>query len=223
VVTRVPDPPQWPDRLRLADDLWVIAHSDRTVRLNEVALGLALAGGLLGELALSGHIVMRDGIVSVRDETPPVDAACHAIAEQILAEPRRHHVRVWLKFLSHSAPEAVVGRLLRAGLIAPVEQRRRLARTSVVHRPVDANQAYWRSLRLRYALAGRYGPTEWDDMFLAGLVEAAGFLPAVLNDDHVAARAYLADWLPRADPPALYELVCTVATLVGDAVLGARL
>jgi hypothetical protein len=223
VVTRVSDPPRWPERLRLADDLWIIVHSDRTVRLNEVALGLALAGALLGELALSGHIAVRDGNVSVTDETPPTDAACHAILEQILAESPRHHVRVWVKFLAASAEQTVIARLLRARLVERVQQRRRLVRTTVVHRPGDRSQAYWRSVRLKRALAGRYGPTRWDDMFLAGLVDATGFLPAVLQEDHVAGHTYLAQWLPRADPPSLHELAAAVATLVGDAVLGARL
>jgi hypothetical protein len=219
---RYSDPPRWPETLRPADDLWIIAHSDRTIRVNSVALGLGLAGALLGELALSGHIAIRGGNVSVRDETPPADAACHTIVEQILAEPR-HHVRVWLKFLATGAEQTMVTRLLRAGLVEPVQQRHRLVHTTLVHRPVDENKAYWRSLRLKNALAGKFGQREWPDVFLAGLIDAAGFLPAVLREDHAAGHAYLEHWLPYSDPPALTELVDAVATLVGDAVLGARL
>jgi hypothetical protein len=104
---------------------------------------------------------------------------------------------------------------VRAGLVEREQQRRRLVQTSVVYRPVDPNQAYWRPVLLKHALAGRYGPTSWADMFLAGLVEATGFLPAVLQEDHAAGRSYLAHWLPRADPPSLNELVVAVRTLVG--------
>jgi hypothetical protein len=218
-VSRASDPQPWPDRLHLADDFWVIAHHDRSgrPRLNETALGLGLAAALLGELVLSGHVAVHDRNVYVTDETPPADATSHAILEQLVAESHPHHVQVWVKFLADSAAATVTTRLVRAGLVEREQRRRRLVQTSVVHRPVDPKQAYWRPVLLRHALAGRYGPTGWDDMFLAGLVEATGFLPAVLQEDHAAGRSYLAHWLPRADPPALNELVTAVRALVGHA------
>jgi hypothetical protein len=216
------DPRQWPRHLLLADDFWFIANHDRTGRpkLTPPTLGLGLAGALLGELVLSGHLAIHDRNVYVVDQTPPADATSHLILEQLVAEPGRHHVHVWLKFLATSAAQTVTIRLLRAGLVERVAHRR-LRRTTVTYRPVDPSQAYWRSVRLKHALAGKYGPTGWDDMFLAGLVDATGLLPAVLREDQPTGHAYLAQWLPGADPPSLADLVTAVATLVGDAVLGA--
>ncbi|GII23337.1 GOLPH3/VPS74 family protein [Planosporangium mesophilum] len=223
-MTRSSGPHERPERLRLADDFWLIAHHDRSgrPRLNPLALGLGLAGALLGELATTGHLTIHDRHVHVTDDTPPADATSHGILEQIATKSRAHPVPVWLKFLAGSATETVTTRLVRAGLVQREQQRRRLGRINVVHRPTDRNQACWRSVRLRHALAGRYGGTPWDDMFLAGLADATGLLPKVLGDDHPAGRAYVARWLPRSDPPALYELAIAVETLVGDAVLGAR-
>ncbi|GAA1789394.1 GPP34 family phosphoprotein [Planosporangium flavigriseum] len=208
---------RWSDRLHLADDFWVIVHNADSgrPRLNETRRSLGLAGALLGELVLSGHLVIHDRNVYITDVTPPVDATSHLILEQIVAESQAHHVQVWVKFLADSAAATMTDRLMRAGLVEREQQRRRLRQTTVVYRPVDPNRAYWRPVLLRQALAGRYGPTGWPDMFLAGLVEATGLLPAVLQEDHAAGRSYLAHWLPRADPPSLNELVVAVRALVG--------
>ena len=50
---------------RLADDLYLVAHHEITGRphLQPRALGLGLAGGLLGELALAGTIRLTRGLV----------------------------------------------------------------------------------------------------------------------------------------------------------------
>jgi hypothetical protein len=218
---RLSDARAWPEQLRLGDDFWLIAHNDSTgrPRLNPLALGLGLAGALLGELVLSGNIAVLDGRVMVLDERPPADAAAHSILEQVLAEPQ-HGVRTWLSFLGHSADQTVTTRLLRVGLVER-EQDRRLFKTVVVHKPVDMSQAFWRAARLKDVLAGTRGQPTWQDVFLAGLIEATGLLRAVLWESSSASAAYLHHYLPRADP-SLQDLVTEVATLVGDAVLGAH-
>jgi hypothetical protein len=69
---------------RLADDLYLLAHHERTGRphLQPRAIGLGLAGALLAELMLLGTICIRPEGFVVANHTPPGDES-HDVTQEI--------------------------------------------------------------------------------------------------------------------------------------------
>src|SRR6266516_3964834 len=65
----------------VADQLFFVAHHDRDgrPRLHQRAVALGLAGALLGELVLLGHLDVYDSAVYVVHREPPHDALDHSI------------------------------------------------------------------------------------------------------------------------------------------------
>lgn len=211
----------WAEHLRVGDDLWLIAHDDRSgrERVSSVALDCGLAGALLGELVLSRNIQVREGRIHVLTGKLPDDQTTLEVLENILAEPH-HDLRTWLSYLSHSATDVVTSRLVRAGMLEPQESRR-FFKTVIVHRPSDHEGAFWRSGRLEAALAGSRGQTTWGEIFLGGLLEAVGLLQVDLWDDAAGIASFVAGVMAKADP-SLREITTTVHSLIGEAVLKIR-
>jgi hypothetical protein len=157
----------------VADDLYLLAHDDRTGRpsLGPRPLGIGLAGALLAELMLGGSIgLWPDGSVAAHRSWPG-DELGRRVRDQIAAEREPHPLREWLLFLGRGAAEDVAQRLEGAGYL-------RHARSWVPGRPgrwvpVDANWAFASILRVRSALdpARPSGPRE---AALAGLAVACG-------------------------------------------------
>ena len=215
----------WQAPMRPADDLWCIAHEKRDwrCRLHPKTLGLALAGALLGELVLAGRVaIVEDDEVEVRDVEPPDDAFQHVMLAYIRSE-KPLDVRTWLQFFAaDKAKSLVVERLLLAGLAEVVEVSRLRRNTSRELWPSDLDKAVWRPLRLRHLIMGdqRTMPAAtWDEITLAGLVQAVGLLPSVLWEEHAAGDAWLRQLIGEQAPPDLRRLCAAVQTLVGDAVL----
>jgi Golgi phosphoprotein 3 (GPP34) len=74
----------------VADDLWLLAHGDRTGRplLPPRPLGTGLAGALLAELMLDGWVGLRpDGAVVIGEGVPAAAVAGQVLVRQIAAEP----------------------------------------------------------------------------------------------------------------------------------------
>ena len=207
----------------LADELFCIAHDDRTgrPRLHPRVTGLGLAAALLGELVLFGRVDIADGGVYVVHRDPPADALAHATMAQLLAQPQHRDVRTWLAFLAETALDAVAQRLVLAGVWQQTEHRR-FARTRVSYLPVDANQVVWRSVRLARLLTA-VEPIGEPDAMLAGLVAVTGLADEVL-------------WQPQLREPGLarisaevrqlrwplYHVLSFTESAVGDAVLAPR-
>ena len=159
---------------RLADDLYLLAHDDRTgkPRLGPRQLGLGLAGGLLAEQLLADQIgVAPGGLVCVtghrrRDRQPP-----GGLLGQIAAEPALLPVRDWLEFLSRTSARQVADRLEQAGYLITVP--RRIPGRAGRRVPRNPDWAITPISRARAALhprhpAGPYGCA------LAGLAAASG-------------------------------------------------
>src|SRR5215472_4482054 len=112
------------------------------------AQGLGLAGGLLAELMLAGHIgLWHEGVVAV-GRTAPEDALADRLLGLMANERERHPVRDWLVFLGRTAAEDVARRLEGAGYLTRVGGRWRSRRWV----PVDADSAFSPLLRVRAAL-----------------------------------------------------------------------
>jgi hypothetical protein len=215
----------WQAPMRPADDLWLIAHQQRNwrCRLHPRTLGVALTGGLLGELLLAGCVaIAEDDAVEFRDVGPPRDAFLHVVLAYMRSEPPLD-VRTWLKFFAEGkATSLVVERLQLAGLAEAVEVSRLRRRPSREVWPTDVTAAVWRPMRLRDLILGKRSAilaATWADITTAGLVQAVGLLPAVLFEEHAAGDARLRQILDDQAPPDLRRLCAAVQTLVGDAVL----
>jgi hypothetical protein len=158
---------------RVADDLYLMAHHERTGKplLQPRPLGLGLAGGLLAELMLGGSIGPRyDGTV-LAGRTWPADDLTRRVRDQIAAEPEPRSLTEWLAYLARTAAPDVAARLERAGYLTrardwvPWRPGRRV--------PVDPDWAFGPLLRVRSALdrSRRFDPRE---AILAGLAVACG-------------------------------------------------
>lgn len=201
-----------------ADEFFLVAHNDSRgkARLNPTATGLGLAGALLGELVLYGHVTVAAGQVTVLDRRPPADALAHTVLDQLMGEPQHRAVRTWLSFLAQTAAGAVGERLARAGVLRRQESRR-LLRTTVSYQPVDLNAAAWPATRLR-ALLDRPEPPNVPDALLLGLISAAGLTREVLWSAGPRAHHRLSLLVPALPAP-LKELVAQTEAAVGAAVL----
>ncbi|SCE70255.1 Golgi phosphoprotein 3 (GPP34) [Micromonospora coriariae] len=202
----------------IADEFFLIAHNDSRgkAKLHPAATGLGLAGGLLGELILYGHITVSGGHVTVIDRRPPGDALAHTVLDQLIGESQHQAVRTWLSFLAQSATTSVGERLARAGMLRRQESRR-LLRTSVSYLPIDLNAVAWPATRLR-ALLDRPDPPSVRDALLLGLVVASGLTREVLWSAGPRAHHRLNVLIPALPPP-LKELVAHTEAAVGAAVL----
>ena len=156
----------------LADDLYLIAHHERTGRLllSPRAAGLGLAAALLAELVLAGCVDIAGGLAGATGAGAPDDGLAAGVLGVLAGEQPPRPVADWLAFLARTAPADVAGRLERAGyLVAAPALPWRAARW----RPADPDCAFAPVTRVKSALsAGR--PADVQDMALAGLAAACG-------------------------------------------------
>lgn len=210
--------------LLLADELFCVAHDDRTgrSRLRHRVLALGLAAGLLGELVLFRRVEILDGGVlrlASREALP--EALAHGILQHLLAQPHHRDVRIWLAFLADFAVESVAHRLVLAGVWERVE-RRRLGRVRVSHLPVDANVVAWRAMRLGRLLISPE-PIAEADVMLAGLVAITGLTKVVLwQPEHRESALTRIHAEVRRLPWPLHHLLAFTEVALGDAVLAPR-
>ena len=181
---------RWP---LVADDLWRIAHEDRTGvrRADSRVIGLGLAAALLSELTLAGQIDLAAGQVCLTADvvaaltTPAAVRARQRfgaasilpdrIADELLtiifdeAEPLP--VETWLEYLASRAAAQVARRLFDAGHVTRASSWRGLHR-QVVYQPVDDAAAAWPAARLLLPLQGARADDV--DVILLGLCRAMG-------------------------------------------------
>lgn len=209
---------------RLTDDLYLIGFQEQTGRalVSDAVAGLGLAGGLLAELVLGGHLVVHDSLLyPTAGVAAPSDQLLWEVLRVLVGQREPQGVETWLRFLAADAVTDVRHRMCAAGLLARVRTRR----LGVTHRdrylPSDSNTAAWPAIRLaRRLCAGE--PVVVPDMVLAGLVQATGLLKHVLwGPEHAPGFAY-ADWLRHVLPEPLAVIVAHTETAVGQHVLTRR-
>lgn len=207
--------------LLLADDFFFVAHDSISLRrrLSERAIGLGLAGALLGEQVLFRQITIRRGQLRIVNDQPPRDGLAHTVWDHLCAEPDVTSVRDWLRFLSRDAYHHVGQRLVREGHLH-VRETRRFLRTTTAYEPAATTRAGWPESRLAKRLSSGL-QIEPPDVVLAGLVEATGLDAYVLAGTPSSARQYLRRLLSGL-PASLRDLIDETAATVGDAVLSAR-
>ena len=202
---------------RLADDLYLMAHHERTGRPLLAARpgGLGLAGALLGELILAGAISLTAGQVMVTGPAPGEELAA-AVLGLVAGEQQPRPAGEWLAFLARTAPAAVAGRLEQAGYLTAARSWRGPRWV-----PVDADCAFAPVTRVNAALSPSR-PGDAQAVALAALAAACGlgarlglYLPA-------ASRHRLPGAAGRLDP-ALREVITQTQAAVDSAVLAHRL
>jgi Golgi phosphoprotein 3 (GPP34) len=203
----------------VADDLYLMAHHETSGRpfLQPRPLGIGLAGALLAELMLDGHVFVGDDGAVAADPTLPGDDLARQIRDQIVGEPEPHVVLEWLLFLGQSAAGGVGRRLERAGYLIRVGGR--VPWRSPRWVPADPDWAFAPLLRARPATdAAR--PLTAHAAILAGLATGCGL------------RFRLDQYLPTAGrsieqavsllTPDLRQLDGSVQAAVAGAVLAHR-
>jgi Golgi phosphoprotein 3 (GPP34) len=161
---------------RVADDVFLLAHDDRSGRpwLAARPLGLGLAAGLLAELMLGDQPALRvgrDGGLWIAREVPRTAISGHPLLRQVGVEPRPRPVAEWLAFLAQSAVRDVGVRLEQAGYLTRVSRRLPGLASRLV--PADASWAFAPVNRVVAALDSR---RSWEPYTaaLAGLAYACG-------------------------------------------------
>jgi hypothetical protein len=131
----------------VADDLYLMAHHETSGKpfLQPRPLGIGLAGALLAELMLGGHVVTGSDSTVAAGPTLPGDDLARQVRNQIAGEPEQHLLLEWLLFLGQSVTGGVGRRLERAGYLIPAG---RLAPRWV---PADPDWAFAPLLRARPA------------------------------------------------------------------------
>jgi len=208
--------------LGVAGDLYFVLHEERTgVRqAPERVAGILVATALIGELVLSGHLVLTPdaGLDAHRSARAPLESLGRDLV-QAVGDPRQDRaLSGWLAFLALDAVHDVQRRLLRAGILIAVS-RRRLGTRRTQLLAVDSTTAAWPGIRLARQLSGREQVTLPDALLIA-LVQVSGLMGRVLWDpadqrhghDHVRAVC-------QALPPPLALLVAHADTAVADQVL----
>jgi hypothetical protein len=203
---------------RLADDLYLIAHHERTGRplLAPRAAGLGLAGALLAELILADAIAITAGMV-VAGPAPPGEALATGLLDQVTAEPQRHPVPDWLAFLARPAPQQVAGRLAQAGYLTPAPAWPPWRGQRWV--PVDADCAFAPVTRIYSVLGSAHGDAQ--GAALAALAAACGLGARLCLYLPPGSRARLDQAPPWLDP-GLREVITQTQAAVDAAVLAHR-
>ncbi|HEV2376184.1 MAG TPA: GPP34 family phosphoprotein [Streptosporangiaceae bacterium] len=155
----------------LADDLYLVAHHEVSGKpyVQPRALGLGLAGGLLAELVLAGHVgVWRDEVV-VAGHVPSEEGLAGRLISLVASEHERHPVRDWLLFLSPTVGTDVAKRLEHAGYLRRAGSRWHRERWA----PMDPDWAFAPLLRV-WAALDPTRPLTARGAALAGLAAACG-------------------------------------------------
>jgi Golgi phosphoprotein 3 (GPP34) len=206
---------------RIADDLYLLAHSDLTGRpyIQPRPLGLGLAGGLLAELGLAGALVVAgEHVTASARHRPPGDALAGQVLGLVAGEREGHPVRDWLAYLARTAPAGVASRLAaagylaRAGRLAPWRPARWV--------PADRDSAFAPVLRARAALdAAR--PLSVHAGVLAGLADACGLGFRLAEYAPVQGVRPVGQIAACLDP-SLGDLIAQTRTAVDSALLAHR-
>lgn len=182
-----------PDEYPLANDLYLIAHDagSGARRLSRSATGLASAGALLCELALTNHVQVADTgrLIAVPNRVAPVDELGMTLTEEVARE-KPAHVGDWITYLGMRAEDEVRDRLVRGRCLAA--ETPRWLRRSPKYMPTVRANAPWREARLFAMATGRI-PMALPDRVLLGLVRASGLLGAVMADAQWAHRRRCGD------------------------------
>jgi hypothetical protein len=211
----------------VANDFYLICFEEQTgrSRISDAVAALGLSGGLLAELVLGGHLIVRDAaLYAAAGIPPPGDRLLWEILHVVCRQQPGQPVETWLRFLATDAVTDVRNRMCAAGLLARVRTRRLAGgrdRYRYRYLPTDSNAAAWPGIRLAKVLCA-YESVPQPDAVLAGLVKATGLLKHVLWGPEHAGGFACATRLRGALPAPLAAVVAHTEAAVGQHVLTRR-
>lgn len=207
----------------LADEFFLVGHDQYTgkAQVSDAVLDTGLAGAMLGELALSGRLLISEEmLVTVQDARPTGDRMTDTTVSEIVKQRDVYAVRQWVEYLRDHARELVGQRLVEAGLVDQVRSRGMLKQT--VRFPArDPLKAAAPEARLRFMLDR---PSDLDEptALLASLVDAAGLEYVLGVGSNRRIRDELAQMTMQLKPN-LKALVAGVESAVAHLALRGRL
>jgi Golgi phosphoprotein 3 (GPP34) len=204
--------------IRIVRDLFLIAHgaSDGKPLLPPRVMGMAIAGGMLCELALLGYVGIRRDTLIVADRPPPAEELAQSVLRQLLGQPDPLPVRDWITYLASGSTAAVGDQLTRAGV---VRASRRLRAWRYV--PVDSTNAFFTAGRLAVMLEDGVRRFSLPEATLIGLVDAAGLIEHLPTVKPAANRGRAAAVVQSLTWP-LDGLVAETSGVIENAILTGR-
>ncbi|MGE0222703.1 MAG: GPP34 family phosphoprotein [Acetobacteraceae bacterium] len=207
--------------LTLADEIVVLMLDDTVGEIKPGCMsvaGVAIAGGILMELALLGRIDTDLKSLYIVNPEPVGDALLDATLKEIAAEPAQQPSAWWIDQLSTrhgDFVEQILGRLVASGILREEERRFLWVFSRRAYPQVSGREEREAKARLMQVLFNDEVPDPRDTLLL-GLAKSTGVLSAILTADELDKAT------PRINEVAALEeigrSVGLVATQVRDAV-----
>ncbi len=176
--------------LTLADEIVVLMLDDAIGEITPGCLpvaGVAIAGGLLMELALRENIDTDLKSLFVVNPKPTGDELLDAILKEIQAEPEQHSSSWWIDQLSIRHPDLVstiLARLVAAGILREEERRFLWVFSRRAYPQVSGREEREAKARLMSVLFNDEVPNPRDTLLL-GLAKSTDVLSAILTSDEL--------------------------------------
>lgn len=205
--------------------MFYLAHRENNrggLAISRATCELALAGAVIGELLLSGHLTVeeRTELVVLADPTPPQDLLCHGVYDLVRAEVPAQPLEMWLRFCAGLAYDWVAERMVKANqLVEQVEKRTWPRKTVVRYLPTTENEPALPWVRLSTRLRNQEDFPAGDRV-LAAVLRATELDHAVLQvgSDGIDVVKALNLQILGASPPvqALHRRVRALVGSVGS-------
>ncbi|GIJ45223.1 hypothetical protein Val02_21090 [Virgisporangium aliadipatigenens] len=178
----------------MAEELLLLAYDDESGRAigSRIGLDLAMAAGVLVELALEGRIVYVDKTIIARDATPTGVAIVDEVLSRVAADSP-HTPDSWLQRLRHGLRDRALADLCARGVLCDVDETTMNGFVHLHRYPtVDPTVEVEMRARLTRALTADEAP-DVRTAALATLVAAARMEPTLglSGDELVAAHKRL--------------------------------
>ncbi|MFG2039946.1 GPP34 family phosphoprotein [Dactylosporangium sp. NPDC048998] len=178
-----------PPRRSLHAEYFLLAHDGYSGRphIDAALLGAGVAGALLGELTLAGHLALDGGVPRVTGL--PADAVAASTVD--ILRRGRHGVERWIELLAGAAYAMVGDDLVRSGVVhrPPAGRLARLGRARARYVATDALAGAAPRVLLRHAADA--GTTDERIGTLAALALATGLEGVVADGANRAALGRL--------------------------------
>ena len=178
------------EHLTLADEIVVLMLDDETGAIRPLCAGfanVAIAGGILMELALLARIDTDLKSLYVIDPKPVGDEILDSALQEIAAEPRRDGSKSWIRhFAFHKGDltSHVLERLVRAGILR-AEDRRLLWMFSRRAYPQNTGREEREAKGRLLAVVFDDAIPSPRDTLLLSLADSSGVLDAILSADEL--------------------------------------
>ena len=173
-------------KFNLPEKLFILSIDDRTNQITSAAQGtlrLALAGGLLSELALAGKIQLEGKRLSIGNPEPTSDPLFDEVLANIAGEKKALKLKRWVEILNNKHIEKMIAERLAERHVIQVEKKHFLwVIPYEIYPEIDASAKYWIKQQLRgIVLAGM--KSEPADIVLLSLLRACRLLGLVFTKD----------------------------------------